>query len=348
MKSFQGRGFGFSSQWPRNTRAKKTREVDRGEEHRRRTLAHATARPRYRLACQSSRGGARGRRARPGSSRARALAGRRPPASSRRLEATEQVGPRRVEEVVVVEIAGEPLDQWQSGRRSVGHRHRHGPVQLDHGARRGGGEGAVEARDLGPVGVLGTRRPRVERRDRRLQLVGTGRMLVERPSSTARPSSIISWSHRARSWSSSNTRSPRGVGAGPSPGVLQQHQGEQPCTSGSTRQQSVDHARHPDRLVAQVDPNEGVAARCAVALVEHEVEHREHARRVVPRGARAEARGRGCPASRIFRFARTSRWATVGSGDRNARAISFVERPPTVRRVRATASRPSGAPGDSR
>src|SRR5438552_16693070 len=41
------------------------------------------------------------------------------------------------------------------------------------------------------------------------------------------------------------------------------------------------------------------------------------------------------PASRIFRFARTSRWAMVGSEDRNALAISRVVRPPSVRRVRA-------------
>ncbi len=42
------------------------------------------------------------------------------------------------------------------------------------------------------------------------------------------------------------------------------------------------------------------------------------------------------PASRIFRFARTIRWARVASGTRNARAISGVVRPPRVRRVRAT------------
>ena len=42
------------------------------------------------------------------------------------------------------------------------------------------------------------------------------------------------------------------------------------------------------------------------------------------------------PASRIFRFARTSRWAIVGSGTRKARAISGVVRPPRVRSVSAT------------
>ncbi len=42
------------------------------------------------------------------------------------------------------------------------------------------------------------------------------------------------------------------------------------------------------------------------------------------------------PASRILRLARTRRWARVGSGTRNARAISGVVRPPSVRNVRAT------------
>src|SRR5439155_1788628 len=42
------------------------------------------------------------------------------------------------------------------------------------------------------------------------------------------------------------------------------------------------------------------------------------------------------PASLIFRLARTSRWAMVGSEDRKARAISRVVSPPRVRRVNAT------------
>ena len=42
------------------------------------------------------------------------------------------------------------------------------------------------------------------------------------------------------------------------------------------------------------------------------------------------------PAALIFRFARTSRWAIVASGTRNARAISAVVSPPSVRSVSAT------------
>ena len=43
----------------------------------------------------------------------------------------------------------------------------------------------------------------------------------------------------------------------------------------------------------------------------------------------------GIPASRILRFARTSRWAVVDSGSTNPRAISRVVRPPSVRSASA-------------
>ena len=49
------------------------------------------------------------------------------------------------------------------------------------------------------------------------------------------------------------------------------------------------------------------------------------------------------PASRIFRFARTSRCASVGSGTRNARAISAVVRPPTRLSVSATCASAASA-----
>ena len=47
------------------------------------------------------------------------------------------------------------------------------------------------------------------------------------------------------------------------------------------------------------------------------------------------------PASRSFRFARTSRWATVASGTTSALATSGTVSPPTIRSVRATCA--SGA-----
>ncbi len=50
-----------------------------------------------------------------------------------------------------------------------------------------------------------------------------------------------------------------------------------PCTSASPGSSRSSTRVEPDRLVAQIDAHEVVAARRAVALVEHEVEHREDA-----------------------------------------------------------------------
>ena len=49
------------------------------------------------------------------------------------------------------------------------------------------------------------------------------------------------------------------------------------------------------------------------------------------------------PASRILRLARTSRWAIVASGTRNARAISGVVSPASVRSVSATCASTASA-----
>ena len=76
-----------------------------------------------------------------------------------------------------------------------------------------------------------------------------------------------------------------------------------------------------------------------VALVEDQVDDGEH-RRAAASGSSASAGTRyGIRASRILPFARTSRCAMVGSGTRNARAISAVVRPPSSRSVSATCAR---------
>ena len=81
-----------------------------------------------------------------------------------------QVGPRRVSEVVVGEVAAiqDILDQDQPGLRSVSHRNRHGAVQLDHGRRDQAYQQVVEADDLRPVRSGDAWRLRVHRRDGRL------------------------------------------------------------------------------------------------------------------------------------------------------------------------------------
>ena len=86
---------------------------------------------------------------------------------------------------------------------------------------------AVQRGDLRPVGVLRPRRPRVERRDRRLHLVRAGRAERHRAVERRQPSSIMSRSQRARSWSSSRTSSPAASTRASRARVLQQHQREQ-------------------------------------------------------------------------------------------------------------------------
>ena len=69
-----------------------------------------------------------------------------------------------------------------------------------------------------------------------------------------------------------------------------------------------------------------VTGRGRVALVEDEVDRRRARAQPLRQQMRPAAPATGCPPSRIFRFARTSRCASVGSGTRKARAISGVVR----------------------
>ena len=86
------------------------------------------------------------------------------------------------------------------------------------------------------------------------------------------------------------------------PGVLDQHQREQSPRLARLGHQLDEQPAEADRLAREV-----VVGRRRVALGEHEVDHREDA--VEPLGERlgAAARGRGCAASAILRFARSSR-----------------------------------------
>src|SRR3954452_20875079 len=91
-------------------------------------------------------------------------------------EASQEVGARGVEEVVVVE-ALDRIDELEALLEAVGERHRDGAVQLDDGRASEVEEPRVEEGDLRPVDRLS----RVQRRDRRLQLIGPGDAQRERP-----------------------------------------------------------------------------------------------------------------------------------------------------------------------
>ena len=64
--------------------------------------------------------------------------------------------------------------------------------------------------------------------------------------------------------------------AGRPAGVRQQHQREQADRLGLVGQQLRDDPRQPDRLGAQLAPDQRLTRRRVVALVEHEVEHAQH------------------------------------------------------------------------
>src|SRR4051812_34645618 len=91
-------------------------------------------------------------------------------------EAAQEVRPRRVEEVVVVE-ALDGVDELETLLEPVCERHRDRPVQLDDRRRGEIEKPCVEEGDLRPV----DRFVGIQRRDRRLQLVRPGDPQRERP-----------------------------------------------------------------------------------------------------------------------------------------------------------------------
>ena len=95
-------------------------------------------------------------------------------------------------------------------------------------------------------------------------------------------------------------------------------------------------AAEAQRVLAERGPHPVVAGGRRVALVEDEVDDLEHRRQARARAPRRAGPRTGTRASASVRLARTMRWAMVGSGTRNARAISSVVRPPSRRSVSAT------------
>ena len=85
-------------------------------------------------------------------------------------------------------------------------------------------------------------------------------------------------SHRPRSWSSSETSSPSGVGAGRAAGVDQQQQGQQAAHLGFGGQQPVQDPGQPDGFVGEVGPQQLLARAGGVAFGEDQVEDAQHPR----------------------------------------------------------------------
>ena len=129
---------------------------------------------------------------------------------------------------------------------------------------------------------------------------------------------------------------------------MEEHQREEPDRLRLVGHQLGEHARQADRLGAQLAPDERLAGRRAVALVEDQVEHAQHGLEPLRAGPRAAGRGTGC--RRRGSSASPGRGAgrASTSGTRKARAISGVrqaaqraqrERDPRLRRERRVAAR---------
>ncbi len=82
-----------------------------------------------------------------------------------------------------------------------------------------------------------------------------------------------------------------GAGAGLTPRVVEEHQREQPENLRLVRHQDRDQLAEANRLVAELAPDQIVARSRGVALVEDEIENREH--RLEPIGELLVRRERG-------------------------------------------------------
>ena len=144
--------------------------------------------------------------------------------------------------------------------------------------------------------------------------------------SAASPRRISSRSQRRAVLVEQQHRLARGPTRAPQPRRLDLHQRDEAVDFRLLRRELGENSAQPQRVLAEGRPHPVVARGRGVALVEDEVDDLEHRRQTL--GALGPTRHlEGNPASASVRFARTMRWATVGSGTRKARAISSVVRP---------------------
>ncbi len=185
----------------------------------------------------------------------------RPPVGEDRLvgpaEPGEELGARRVEEMVAVEIDIAQRGQTGSGPAQL--RHGDGAVQRDHGIGPRDQQHVVEGDDLGPVGRLGDLGVGVDRRDRGLDPVLPGPIVVEEAAHQCvtlpdlrpipEPAVLIGESNEGSV----------GCGARRATRLGEQHQGEQPDRLGLLGQQRDQQTTESDRFGRQLGAGEIVA-----------------------------------------------------------------------------------------
>ncbi len=98
-------------------------------------------------------------------------------------QSSAEISPCRMCEVIVCQIAPreDGIDEGETRRRAVAHRHRRRAVQLDHWRGIGLKQHVVECHDLGPVRDGRVGRLGVHRRNRRLDCVRSDTTRRERP-----------------------------------------------------------------------------------------------------------------------------------------------------------------------
>ena len=116
------------------------------------------------------------------------------------------------------------------------------------------------------------------------------------------------------------------------PRVVQEHQREQAERLGLVGHELGEDARQPDRLGRELAPDERLAGRRAVALVEDQVEDPQHARRGAPAAARAAGRGTGS------RRRGSSAWPGRAAGRASPRARGTRGRSPASSARRGSAA----------
>ena len=180
--------------------------------------------------------------------------------------------------------AGEPgagrqrVQDRQPGRRPLSVRDGDGPVRLDDRGRVEPEQLAVQRGDLPPVSIGARGRVGVAGGDGGLQLVRAGtapgeRRLGQRPSlgqaGPVPPAAVLV-----------SEQDQRAVLVGPrgGAGAGEQDEREQPGDLGLIRQQPVQPGGEPQRLLAQVVPDDGAGAVRGMSLGEGEVDGAQHRR----------------------------------------------------------------------
>ena len=188
----------------------------------------------------------------------------------------QELGAGSVQQVVFVQRLGHIVGKREGGRRRP--RLGDGDGMVERRDRRGchPTEGCVERGDLSPVGGVRGERLAVDGGDRGLDLVAPGpvpgqRRLQQLAALGDRlpvPAGTVLDGQGSQLPVGGLTLLPAAVG--------QQQQGEQPTGLRLIRHQPQHHPGQPDRLVAQRVPHHVASRSGQVALVEDQVDHRQH------------------------------------------------------------------------